>query len=129
MGASSKRVMPRSGKTVLNTFVRVDAERFGGGGSNALVRVGGDTGDYERAELEKRWSVKTGNGVWTRRGREKETERYVLFLDTLDRPMLLLFFSFFFFFSKGKLGSQFPSRASPSSEGAARVGGGWTETT
>lgn len=92
--------MPWSAKTALNTFVRVDAERLlaGGRGSNALVET--PPMDDERAELEKCWPVKTGNGAWT--GRGMGGRRDILFFFFLD---ICYVASFLFFFLSAK-GSQ-----------------------
>lgn len=97
--------MPWSAKTALNTFVRVDAERLlaggGGRGSNALVET--PPMDDERAELEKCWPVKTGNGAWT--GRGMRGRRDTLFFFFLDIRYVA---SFLFFFPFGKGKPEFP---------------------
>lgn len=55
--------------------------------------------DDERAELEKCWPVKTGNGAWT--GRGMRGRRDTLFFFFLDIRYVASFL-FFFPFGKGK---------------------------
>lgn len=110
--------MPWSAKTALNTFVRVDAERLlaggGGRGSNALVET--PPMDDERAELEKCWPVKTGNGAWT--GRGMGGRRDTLFFFFFFGYTLCRFFSLLFSFRQREARVSFPFLSSK-----RRVGG------